>query len=386
MKVAVKNPKLNEADLANLPSEFCRHGYREIMRMQGGSVVWGFLKPILTGKILYTPKNLFSDAIVGKMNGTFTYLSSFVDMLQAWAQTISSLESFYSDPNANERITKVQHLVVQLLGKEVEGLFDDVDTSNLIQKLAKSGAILGLVQVIGNVAQCIDLQRFIGFSSEFEMEEAARTLTKNHEFIAGIVFNNLEKNGQAYLPTNIEYKLRIDIDFVPSSKKLKDTFWEPGPKDNYISDFGYMKGFVEIQEMLDRAITAFLMNRSSLIFDPAVHLQQFPYSCYQDDRFGTYIRALAPLFTTIAWIFLIAFQIRERVLERELHLEEVLRVMGLRPGVAWLTWFMLGFGSMAFGAFCSLGILKLGGLVPNSDFLVLFAFFLAFSLAVIMYW
>jgi hypothetical protein len=342
MKVSVKKPNIKEADAAALPSQFCRHGYRQIMQMQGGSVIWAFLKPILAGKVLYTPKNEVTDAIMSRMNGTFTFISGFVDILHAWVQTISSLETFYRNPNANHRIKSVKHLIVQFLGKDVEGLFEDADTFNLIERLAKSGGILGLVQLIGNIAQCVHLHRFIGLPNEIELENVARKLTKNHEFIAGIVFMNLDEspNTPMKIPHNIEYKIRIDIDFVPSTKALKSRIWEPGPRDNYLTDLGYFKGFVEIQEMIDRAITSILINDTKLFIEPAVHLQQFPYLCYEIDKFGNYIRALSPLITTIAWIFLIAYLIREHVLERELHLEEVLRVMGLEPGVAWMTWFV----------------------------------------------
>lgn len=336
MKVAVKKPKINKEDLAALPSQFCKSSYLQIMRMQGGPVIWGFLKPLLAGKVLYSPKNELTDEIMTRMNGTFTFLTNFADMVHAWAQTISSVESVYKNRNARKRINSVQHLVVQFLGKNVEGLFGDVDTSNLIERMARAGGLLGLVKLIGNIAQCVDLNRFVGFSSESELERAAKNFTKANQFIAAIVFTNLKNHNN--LPQTIEYKIRMDIDYVPTTKELKARIWEPGPKDNYLTDFGYFKGFVQIQEMVDRAITSMLINSTKLIFQPGVHLQQFPYLCYEMDKFGNYIRALSPLITTIAWIFLIAFLIREQVLGRELHLEEVLRVMGLKPGVAWTSW------------------------------------------------
>ncbi|XP_054168189.1 phospholipid-transporting ATPase ABCA1-like [Oppia nitens] len=389
MKVVVKKPNINEADAASLASKFCQHGYRQIMQMQGGPVIWAFLKPILAGKVLYTPKNDLTDSIMARMNKTFAFMSEFADVLHAWAQTISSLKDFYKDPNANQRLRSLKHFIVQFLGREFEGIFDDTETFNLIEKMAKSGAILGLVQMAANVAQCVHLNRFVGLSNELELENMARKLTKSHEFIAGIVFNNMDTHPLTAHPLklshNIEYKIRIDIDFVPSTKALKSRIWEPGPRDNYITDLGYLKGFVEIQEMVDRAITSVLINDTKLLIEPAVHLQQFPYLCYDIDKFGNYIRALSPLITTIAWIFLIAYLIREQVLERELHLEEVLRVMGLKPGVAWMTWFLLGLIVMAFGTLCGLTLLKLGGLIPNSDPVLLYIFFMSFSLSLIMY-
>lgn len=40
----IKKPKLNEDELAALPSQFCRSGYTQIMRMSGGSVVWSWVR------------------------------------------------------------------------------------------------------------------------------------------------------------------------------------------------------------------------------------------------------------------------------------------------------------------------------------------------------
>lgn len=388
MKVVVKKPHINEADAASLPSQFCQQGYRQIMQMQGGPVIWAFLKPILAGKVLYTPKNELTDAIMSRMNKTFAFMSEFADVLHSWAQTISSLENFYSDPNANQRLRSLKHLIVQFIGREFEGLFEDNESFNLIERLAKSGGILGLVRLASNIAQCVHLNRFIGLPDELQLEEMARKLTKSHEFIAGIVFTNMEdiEKYPNKVPNNFEYKIRIDIDFVPSTKALKSRIWEPGPRDSYLTDMGYFKGFVQIQEMIDRAITSLLVNDTKLAIEPSVHLQQFPYLCYEIDKFGNYIRALSPLITTIAWIFLIAYLIREHVLERELHLEEVLRVMGLKPGVAWTAWFIIGFVVMAFGTFCGLAILKMGGLIPNSDPFLLYLFFMSFCLSLLMYW
>lgn len=379
----LKKSKINEAELEALPSQFCQSGYKQIMRMSGGPVVWSFLKPILAGKILYTPKNALTDGIMRRMNGTFTFMHNFKNTLEAWTKTISSLEAFYKNPDMNSRVQSVQPLVAEFLGKHVEGLFDDMDASRVLSRLASSGGILGLIQLVGSVAQCFQLERFIGFDTELELEEAARTYTKAHELIAGVVFMNVD--GEV-MPKNVEYKIRADIDFVPTTKMLKERMWEPGPRADYVKHLGYLRGFVQVQEMIDRAITMVHIQRDELPIAPAVHLQQFPYLCYQEDKFGLYIRALTPVIATVAWIFLIAFMIRERVLERELHLEEVMRVMGLKPSVAWLTWFLIGFVVMAFGSACGIGILKVARLIPYSDTLLLYLYFITFCFSIIMYW
>lgn len=388
LKVKVTQPKMNAAELDSFSSDFCRDGYRKIMEMQGGSVIWNFIKPILQGKILYTPKAPVTDAIMSNMNTTLRFMPRIVEMLHAWSQTFTSLETFYYDSNVNNRMVHVKHLVESIfINGEADGLFDDIDTFNIIERMTRSGRILSVIKLIGQVAQCASFDKFVGVNDENELEEMARSLTQSHEFIGGIVFigNEHDYSSMESMRTNIQYKVRIDIDFVPSTKALKARIWEPGPRDNYFKDMGYMHGFVQIQEMVDRAIISYLMNTTNLPIEPQVHLQQQPYLCYNIDKFGNYIRSLAPLITTMAWIFLIAYLIREQVLERELHLEEVMRVMGLKSGVAWVTWFLIGFTVMTFAASCAIFILYIGNLIPTSDPLLLFLFFMAFNLSLIMF-
>lgn len=398
LRKAIDKPNIKQEELDRLKSQFCRKGYEQVMRLRGGPIIWSFLKQILAGKILYTPRNRMTSSIMERMNGTFQFMSGFTQTLQSWTQTISSLEDFHRSPHANDQVFQVQHLMVRFLGRDVQGLFADVDSSEVIEKLTKSGAVLGVVQLMGNIAQCFELDRFIGFETEAELELEARKLSRNHEFLAAIVFINEMANRTSNqlvnehddikisdFPHNIEYKIRTDVAHGPGTKMIKDRFWEPGPRGNHMTDFGYLRGFIQIQEMVDRAIISLMTNRTQLDFDPAVHLQQFPYACFQLDRFGNYIRALMPMIGTVAWIFLIAFLIRDNVLQRELHLEEFLRVAGLKPTVAWLVWFTIGAGIMIFGTGCAIGILNSAGLIPNSNRVILFLFFLAFALSILMY-
>lgn len=437
---STRSPKIDQNELNGLRSEFCRSGYLQIMQMRGGPLIWTWLKPILSGKVLYTPKNYATDQIVHEINSTFTSLESLISSLRSWTETAQSLRSFFSDKQIQRKIVDVQRFLPLVLGQGVERLFDDNETVYLIENLAKSSGIINLIELFGNVAQCIEMNRFIGYDTEFQLEQAAKRYTKSHNLIAGIVFLNLENHrynqfaddssrprpGLA-LPKRIKYKLRMDIDFVPSTKMLKDRIWEPGAKAHFDKDLGYFKGFTQLQEMIDHAIMRVQLfeiskrqhaivygsnynsnfNSSSAAnsiesenfssdYDehplkpaalelPSVYMQQMPYACYREDKFGFYILALSPVISTVAWIFLIAFSIRDYVLERELHLEEVLYVTGLKPSVRFLIWFILAFLIMAFGCACGLAIFRLADIIPNSDFLLVYLYFLAFCFSIVMY-
>lgn len=380
----LKKPKINEQELNSLSSHFCRKSYKQIMQMEGGPVIWSFLKPVFAGKILYTPDNHITREIISKMNGTVTFISKFKKGLEAWASTILSMQKFYNSSDRNARLQTIQ-LLVDVVEQHFSGVFEGLEANKLMVQLDNSGGLLGLIQFISDVTQCFELNRFVGLKDESDLETAAKEYTKSHELIAGLVFMNVDDENQD-LPPKIEYKIRVDIDFVPTTKMLKERMWEPGARADFFRDLGYQRGFVQVQEMVDRAITLVHLNQTMLTVAPEVQLQQLPYLCYREDKFALYMRALTPVVATMAWIFLIAFMIRERVLERELHLEEMLRVMGLRPSVAWITWFSIGFTVMAFGSLCALSILKMAQLIPHSEFTILYLYFLAFCYSILMYW
>ena len=44
------------------PAPFCLNLYQEILQSPNGALVWSFLKPILHGKILYTPQGRSQEA------------------------------------------------------------------------------------------------------------------------------------------------------------------------------------------------------------------------------------------------------------------------------------------------------------------------------------
>ena len=382
----LKKPQVNEAELLSISSQFCKDGYRQIMQMEGGPIIWSFLKPVFSGKILYSPDNRHTRNIIHNMNKTVAIMSHFKQTLDAWTQAMSSLQNFYKNSDENGRRQTVQ-LFIEFLDLHFEGLFKDIDAKKVMERLDRSGGLLSLMKFVSDVTSCFQLERFVGYDDEVELEDAAKMYAKSHELIAGIVFLNLDDE-DSDIPKDIHYKLRADIDAVPTTKMLKERMWEPGAKADFFKDLGYQRGFVQVQEMLDRAITMSHLNAtqvSDLRISPQVHLQQFPYLCYKEDKFALYMRALTPVVATMAWIFFIAFVIRERVLERELHLEEMLRVLGLKPCVAWITWFLIGMVFLAFGALIGLLILFSAQMFPHSNFVVVYLYVLAFCWSIIMY-
>lgn len=72
---------------------------------------------------------------------------------------------------------------------------------------------------------------------------------------------------------------------------MHSSFWTPGPESNFVENLRYFRGFVEIQDMVDKAIIELSNNASKRMkretnqehSDWAVYTQEEPYPCYRKD-------------------------------------------------------------------------------------------------------
>lgn len=60
--------------------------------------------------------------------------------------------------------------------------------------------------------------------TEGRLVAKAQELLENHTYWAGIVFENLGLNASD-VPPHVKYKIRMDIDEVEGTKKLKDRYF-----------------------------------------------------------------------------------------------------------------------------------------------------------------
>jgi hypothetical protein len=74
-------------------------------------------------------------------------------------------------------------------------------------------------------------------------------------------------------------------------------FWVPGPDGGFIQNLQYVRGFLQLQDMIDRAIIRVTEESSSNkrikrqplktitnMDDIGVYTQQFPYPCFVRDK------------------------------------------------------------------------------------------------------
>lgn len=71
--------------------------------------------------------------------------------------------------------------------------------------------------------QCLDLNKFEAAPTEGHLVTKALELLNNDTFWAGIVFENLQPNS-SQLPPYVKYKIRMDIDDVERTRKVKERY------------------------------------------------------------------------------------------------------------------------------------------------------------------
>lgn len=140
-----------------------------------------------------------------------------------------------------------------------------------------------MIGSLNDMMGCVLVNRTIGFSSEEELEAAASRLTDTNEFLAGVIFlettsHRAKKSLNYELPDNITYKIRMDVDYVPSTKRLKNQFWIPGPESSFLEHLRYLRGFIQLQDSIDRAIVKVKAQRD---LNWKTLTQQMPYPCWK---------------------------------------------------------------------------------------------------------
>lgn len=82
---------------------------------------------------------------------------------------------------------------------------------------------LYLPHVFLRLLQCFSLDKLEGLETEGQLIERALELLEDRQFWAGVVFL-LPNTSSSELPPHVTYKIRMDIDDVTRTNKLKDRY------------------------------------------------------------------------------------------------------------------------------------------------------------------
>uniref|UniRef100_A0A3Q2D7Z4 P-type phospholipid transporter n=1 Tax=Cyprinodon variegatus TaxID=28743 RepID=A0A3Q2D7Z4_CYPVA len=372
----------------NTTTPFCKGLIQSLESNPLSRIVWRGIKPLFIGKLLYTPDTPAVRQVIKEVNKTFEDLQIFQDLNDAWMEVGPQIKN-YMETSVE---IQLRPEIAVLINMRLE---NTTWTASRIARFLstpspdvprKPGAPPTWLDLYNNVESsiamlCFSLDKMEGLDTEGQLIDRALQLLEDRQFWAGVVFL-LPNTSSSQLPPHVTYKIRMDIDDVTRTNKIKDRFWDPGPAADPFNDMRYIwGGFVYIQDLVEKAVSYVLTGVKQ---NTGIYIQQMPYPCYVDDVFLRVLNRSLPLFMTLAWIYSVAMIIKGVVYEKEARLKETMRIMGLSTGTLWLSWLISSLIPFLISAVLLIALLKWGDILPYSDPTVVFFFLMAFATATIM--
>ncbi|XP_027628464.1 ATP-binding cassette sub-family A member 1 isoform X1 [Tupaia chinensis] len=383
----------------NSTTPYCNDMMKNLESSPLSRIIWKALKPLLVGKILYTPDTPVTRQVMAEVNKTFQELAVFHDLEGMWEEVSPKIWTFMENSQEMDLVRTLldsrgnDHFWEQ----QLNGL--DWTVQDIMAFLAKhpedvqsvNGSVYTwreafnetsqAVRTISRFMECVNLNKLEPIATEVWLINKSMELLDERKFWAGIVFTGIAP-GSVVLPHHVKYKIRMDIDNVERTNKIKDEYWDPGPRADPFEDMRYIwGGFTYLQDVVEQAIIRVLTGTQK---KTGVYMQQMPYPCYVDDIFLRVMSRSMPLFMTLAWIYSVAVIIKSIVYEKEARLKEIMRIMGLDNGILWFSWFISSLIPLLVSAGLLVVILKLGNLLPYSDPSVVFVFLSVFAAVTIL--
>ncbi|XP_075450764.1 phospholipid-transporting ATPase ABCA1 isoform X2 [Ascaphus truei] len=383
----------------NSTTPYCNELIQNLESSPLYKMIWRALKPLLVGKILYTPNTPATRMLMIEVNKTFQELSVFQDLGGMWEEVRPKIKMFMESSQqmdlirtllTNEGSKNFLNQQLNLTGWTVE------DISRFLAKRPRdaqteSGTAYTwrealnetdrVVLTMSRFMECVNLDKLEPMATEEHLINKSIELLDEQKLWAGVVFMDMPPSGTE-IPHHIKYKIRMDIDNVERTNKIKDGYWDPGPRADPFEDLRYIwGGFAYLQDVVEQAI---IRVQTGTEKRTGVYVQQMPYPCYVDDIFLRVMSRSLPLFMTLAWIYSVAVIIKGIVYEKEARLRETMRIMGLDNGILWLSWFISSLIPLLMSAALLVLILKMGNLLPYSDPSVVFVFLSIFAVVTIL--
>ncbi|XP_034068007.1 retinal-specific phospholipid-transporting ATPase ABCA4-like [Gymnodraco acuticeps] len=383
----------------NSTTPFCNELMEELESNPVTRIVWNSVKPMVMGQLLYAPDSPAVRQIIKNANTTFEELERLRTMGKAWEEVAPQIWAFFQDgvqvkmirdtinnPSVMDFIDRSleesplssKHILNFLYNGPPEDRpadapeFDWRDIFNITDRV---------IQMLNQYGDCVLLDKFVAVPDENIITHRALDLLEDNKFWAGLVFVNMH-SWTTDVPPHVKFKIRMDIDAVERTNKVKDRYWDPGPRADPMDDFRYVwGGFAYLQDIIEHGI---IKTQTGKEWPMGIYLQQMPYPCYVDDLFMLALNRCFPIFMVLAWVYSVSMIVKSIVLEKELRLKETMKAMGVTNGVIWSTWFIDSFLMMGTSTALLTAIIMGGRVLNYSNGIILFLFLLSFTMATIM--
>ncbi|XP_059827445.1 ATP-binding cassette sub-family A member 13-like [Hypanus sabinus] len=374
---------------------YCMDFYEDILKAPNGALLWTFLKPLLLGEVLFAPNTSEILTLMEKANRLLKTVENLTMYSKLWLKaTDIFVEGNFMLNDLKEALQNrfVRNLIQSQLDTNVDQLLKTLQDYENVKDLAMKDPVAKQITVLSelmiNVSSCILIKRFIPMKSEEDLEKRVHELMRENTFLASVLFDTEDSNTSrkveqlsSSLPPQLKYTIRTNILHSMPTDLLQNPKWVSQPKKLPTDTSHYNLAFIPLQDMIERAIIEMQTGRD--IFDPAIQVEAMPYPCHKNDQFLSNIGFFLPLLMMLAWLISIACFVRKLVFDKELRLEEYMKILGVKPLVHFLVWFLDNFITLIFSSAFITIILKASGILPNSDGFIVFLYFLDFGASVI---
>ncbi|KFD55597.1 hypothetical protein M513_03649 [Trichuris suis] len=359
---------------------------------------------LLRGFILVSPSSPIVKKMIDKWNGRLGSLEDVRNLILFCFENVKNYSTIFEQSKLNEGLKILAQMY--LTADSTLNLTSFLPFGPFYRRLSESIAseqwkdfsyddFAKNVSHGYNLLRCFRSYRFRMVDTETAMEEEASCLSKFRMFFSGIAFNQLNTSSVT-LPNAVEYKIRMANFLIDRTSQIKDSLWNPRPRDRPFIDLKYTYfGFSFLQDILDEQILLLLTNHTA---EPVgIYAQQFPSSCHKLDLFSKSIKRTLPMFMILSWIFSVAMILKCLVSENELHLKAFMRSMGVGSFANGLAWFIHFFTLLMTSAAMIIFVLKVlrsiqssvhfclqcGRILRHIDAVFLTLFLTSYSVAII---
>ncbi|XP_040213417.1 ATP-binding cassette sub-family A member 12 [Rana temporaria] len=377
---------------------FCANLFLNLVESTSGAATWMLMKPLLYGQILYTPHTDVTEKIMNKTKNSLLQVEDYMNTVKNISKSIQPILTNWPFMKlAQQLIGTIKTLLNNTVISGVLEDFLNLNVTDLSEKLNKTDSFISLVgdnlnliqafqnicDVLLNLMSCVSYDRLQPMNSIEEMMTKANQLQGTNNLFAAVSFNlssgsSRQKRDLSNMPKHISYSITMRSLLSENTNTIRDSFWVPGP---HSSTNMYSRGFVYLQENIDRAIIEMQTNKS--VDNVAVQFQPMPYPCYTKDSFLFSMSFSLPIALMITWVLFIASFVKKLVHEKELRLHEYMKMMGVSSCNHFFAWFIESASFLTVTVSILVIILKFGKILTLSNGFILFLFFLDYSLTII---
>jgi hypothetical protein len=300
---------------------FCKTIYVIIASLsEDTQVLFRQVKPMLLGKILYSPNTPQYQKLIKQANRTLSNIDQISQMITRGADIITQFLNLTDMEILKQWSAGITVGLDQMfnLSSSANNFNTPLNLTNMLSQIELTSQML---YFIANSMECLELNKFVAYPDEKLAVSAGLKLISEETFWATVVFQNpeqLDPNNHSALPEMVNYKIRMNALLTHDTTYTQDKIYRFGPSNCLGCNAYFLYGFIYIQDMLEKAIIEVKSNQSQMF---GLVGQMMPYPCYVSDRFIVAISRSMPLFMVLAWIYTVSMMVKDIVYEKERRLK-----------------------------------------------------------------